>query len=250
MIGFNSLGSMGRLGNQLFQIASTIGIAKKNEISFHFTQWNYENYFEYVFPKIDFEPDEYLQINKSCYEDLRLIKNKKYFISGYLQSFKYFENIDISEYFTFKKEYIFDYDFQNCISLHVRRSDYLDNTHVYPILNKNYYKNSIEYLRNQGINFDKVLIFSDDIEWCKNNLNFIPEGKIIEGNNEIIDLIVMSKCQHNIIANSTFSWWAAYLNQNSNKKVICPDKWFNDHSEVSDFVYEDLIPNNWIKIKI
>jgi hypothetical protein len=70
------------------------------------------------------------------------------------------------------------------------------------------------------------IVFSDDIDWCKKNLPFLDEKIFIEGNDDFFDLYLMSKCQNNIIANSSFSWWGAWLNKSENKKVMSPKNWF------------------------
>jgi hypothetical protein len=90
------------------------------------------------------------------------------------------------------------------------------------------------------------IIFSDDISWCKENLSFLNNKIFIEGNTDFQDLYLMSKCKNNIIANSSFSWWGAWLNTNKDKIVIAPKKWFgisNSHLDTSD-----LYCNNWVTI--
>jgi 5'(3')-deoxyribonucleotidase len=90
------------------------------------------------------------------------------------------------------------------------------------------------------------LIFSDDIEWCKENFPNISDKFIfIEGNKDYEDLYIMSKCKNNIISNSTFSWWGAWLNQNENKKVVAPLKWFGSSINHNT---KDLYCDGWIKI--
>ena len=92
----------------------------------------------------------------------------------------------------------------------------------------------------------KYLIFSDDLEWCKENFDFIENKVIIEGNTDYQDLYLMSLCKNNIICNSTFSWWGAWLNKNDKKIVIAPEKWFSSADEY--YNTEDIIPSNSIKI--
>ena len=124
----------------------------------------------------------------------------------------------------------------------------------------------MEYYNKAIKQFDKdsnFLIFSDDIEWAKNNFKgdnfyFITENKI-EGNDvmdtlniskgghpDYIELYMMSLCDHNIIANSSFSWWGAWLNENPNKKVIAPKKWFGPaYGDIND---NDLVPETWTRL--
>ena len=97
---------------------------------------------------------------------------------------------------------------------------------------------------------DKDLVFSDDIKWCKEN--FIGDKFLfIEEDRDYIELFLMSQCNHNIIANSSFSWWGAWLNKNENKIVVAPSKWFGENSEyikqegIND---KDILPKSWIKI--
>ena len=93
-------------------------------------------------------------------------------------------------------------------------------------------------------NCENFIIFSDDIKWCKNN--FIGDKfTFIEGEKDYIDLWLMSLCNHNIIANSSFSWWGAWLNQNPNKKVIAPINWFGPEKKLNP---KDIYCKNWIKI--
>jgi hypothetical protein len=104
---------------------------------------------------------------------------------------------------------------------------------------------SLEYIQAALKQFSDdqytFLIFSDDIEWCK---QVFPDGVVfIEGNNQYKDLCLMSLCNHNIISNSSYSWWAAYLNQNKNKKIVAPSNWFIPAKPLTD-----LYPNNWIII--
>ena len=96
---------------------------------------------------------------------------------------------------------------------------------------------------NSKVSNPVYFIFSDDIEWCENQ--FTDWGKVtfIDGLNDRESLQLMSKCKHNIIANSSFSWWGAYLNENVNKIVCCPDKWFGPAMHHNDI--GDLIPNQW-----
>jgi hypothetical protein len=96
------------------------------------------------------------------------------------------------------------------------------------------------------VDSENILIFSDDINWCKNNL-LIKNKNIffIEGNQDYIDLWLMSMCKNNIMANSTFSWWGAWLNKNPNKKVFVPRTWFGNMIKHNT---KDLIPNTWIQI--
>ena len=91
------------------------------------------------------------------------------------------------------------------------------------------------------------LIFSDDINWCKEFFPDIPEKfKFIDGNTDYEDLILMSLCKNNIICNSTFSWWAAWLNQNQDKKVIVPTNWFG--KAYANNKTDDIFCENWIKL--
>ena len=254
MITFSRLGKMGRIGNQLFQIASTIGISKKNNKSFSFPNWQYSKYF-----KLKYEKNEgdnqcvTIKENQFCYTDFNLTSNSNYDLYGYLQSFRYFENINIYDYLDFEEifyEPIFkSFDFENSISIHFRRNDYLKLSHIYENLDINYYHNCLNMAKDI---FETIYVFSDDIDWCKLNFNYSGKKIIfIEGNSDIEDLMIMSKCKNNIISNSTFSWWAAFLNKNENKKIYCPENWFKlPNNEIVNFKCEDLIPENWIKIKI
>ncbi len=184
------------------------------------------------------------------------IKNNAYLI-GYWQTEKYFKDIkdvirkefilkDNLDSFCIEKEKKIKK--QNSVSLHIRRGDYIMNK----IANKNmgvcsldYYKKAINIL-GEKINDPTFFIFSDDMKWVKKNLK-IDFPIIFVSNGELKDyeeLILMSKCKHNIIANSSFSWWGAWLNNNPDKIVIAPKKWFNDTKRNS----KDIIPDNWIKI--
>ena len=137
---------------------------------------------------------------------------------------------------------------QNSVSIHIRRGDYLapvalEWLGVQPI---SYYLKAIDKI-TKGIPNVKFYIFSDDITWVKQNLKLDHDHEFVSGNittNALQDFYLMSKCKNNIIANSTFSWWAAWLNQNEGKFIIAPKKWYNQVT----FDTTDLIPNSWIRI--
>lgn len=175
---------------------------------------------------------------------------------GYWQNQSYFEAFkeDIISVFsllkpgetfcTLSEKYIG----QNAVSIHVRRGDYVSELHtnlVHGICSLDYYKEAIKRIEtdNPSTKFT-YLIFSDDKPWSKEAFSFLQDKEIIEQLTDAEELILMSQCEHNIIANSSFSWWAAWLNKNTKKKVIAPKKWFaKDLHDTSE-----LIPQNWIKI--
>lgn len=137
----------------------------------------------------------------------------------------------------------------NAISLHIRRGDYVNNatTNSYHgVCSLDYYKEAVNYIVEHVEN-THFYIFSDDLDWAKKNLDFIDEISFVELEDKDPDyeeMFLMSQCQHNIIANSSFSWWGAWLNQNKNKIVIAPKKWFGDPSIDTN----DLIPESWKRI--
>lgn len=115
--------------------------------------------------------------------------------------------------------------------------------HLHEDMSDNYYVRAMEYFRKKFGYKIEFLVFSDDIAWCKNSPIF-RNCSFHEGN-EIEDLNAMANCEHNIIANSSFSWWAAWLNPNPNKIVIAPKQWFADSENDKQFIG---IPETWIRI--
>ena len=179
-------------------------------------------------------------------------------LDGYWQSEKYFKNIEyqIREDFAFKNKpneinanILEKIRQSNSISLHIRRGDYVYNLNtnkVHGICSTEYYDQGISIIQSKVSN-PQFFIFSDDIEWVKKNHRFNSEPDYIDfnkGKDSFEDMRLMSNCKHCIIANSTFSWWAAWLNTNPEKIVIAPKKWFND----ATINTQDLIPETWIKI--
>jgi hypothetical protein len=128
----------------------------------------------------------------------------------------------------------------NTVSMHIRRGDYVEANDFHPVQNIEYYEKALDMIGD----YQKLLIFSDDIEWCKTNLQF-RNINFCDGFSPIEDMMIMSRCSHNIIANSSFSWWAAQLNENEKKKVIAPTKWFGPKLNLET---KDIIPETWIKI--
>lgn len=181
-------------------------------------------------------------------------KNNIYFFSHY-QTEKYFKNIeeDLKKEYTFplitddKNKQILDkMKNTNSISVHVRRGDYITSKSFKEICSLNYYKNAIKTIY-RNVNKPYFFIFSNDIDWCRKNFDmenviFVDNNK---GNKSYIDMQLMSCCKHNIIANSTFSWWGAWLNDNKDKMVLSPNRWFNSVEGTCD-----IIPNDWYKINI
>jgi len=182
----------------------------------------------------------------SFFRELKIDTNYNYYLSGFWQSDEYFKNnrIEILKELlpteSTKKELFNLYPSlnSNTTSIHIRRTDYLNSNGYHPVQTIEYYEKAIELVGS----YDNLLIFSDDISWCKNNLDF-RNMIFIEGNDDIIDLWLMSLCKNNIIANSSFSWWGAYLNLNKNKKVIAPSQWYGHFTGK-----KNTLPEDWIII--
>lgn len=182
------------------------------------------------------------------------------YLSGYWQSEKYFKNIEhrIRADFVFKQpmsggnQNIADSISQcNAISLHVRRGDYIQNTNtptMHAACSLDYYRLAIKKISRE-IKQPVFFVFSDDIDWVKTNLKIDFPCQYVDQNHgaeSYNDMRLMSLCRHHIIANSSFSWWGAWLNQRMDKIVIYPKKWFNDPcNDISD-----LTPETWIPINI
>lgn len=129
-------------------------------------------------------------------------------------------------------------------AIHIRRGDYIAvkaNRKIFEICDMDYYTKAIDYIKSKT-DTKKFFIFTQDKDWAKEN--FIGDQfEIFEGKSAIEDLLMMSKCYHNIIGNSTFSWWAATLNPNADKIVVAPKKWYKDERDLTDFIGKE-----WIRI--
>lgn len=182
-----------------------------------------------------------------------VLQLKNGFLKGYWQSDKYFINAGqkVKQAFTFptpkheKNLAVLEIiNASQSVSIHIRRGDYLiDGRNC--ALSADYWNKAIAYI-NQQIPEPVFFVFSDDLVWAKDNLQIL-NSQYIDWNkaeDSYWDMFLMSKCKHNIIANSSFSWWAAWLNDHKNKLVICPQNWM-PHFDGT----RDLVPKTWIKIQ-
>jgi hypothetical protein len=183
---------------------------------------------------------------------------KDVYLDGYWQSEKYFVDIQdvIRREFTIKveqdrqsREIAEQIAGTQSVSIHVRRGDYVSNPEtrrVHGVCNLDYYKQCISLIAEK-ITYPHLFVFSDDPGWVTDNLRFDYPTTFVTHNDaakNYEDLRLMSMCKHHIIANSSFSWWGAWLNANPNKIVLAPRRWFNDPGIDT----RDLLPDGWIKV--
>lgn len=137
----------------------------------------------------------------------------------------------------------------NSVSIHIRRGDYVSNPEtkrVHGSCDLDYYEKAIDILKTRS-GVTHLFIFSDDISWARENIRSSLATVFVDHTDEqhaYEDMYLMSSCKHNVIANSSFSWWGAWLNKNEGKNVIAPEKWFNDFPADT----KDLYPSTWITI--
>lgn len=182
-------------------------------------------------------------------------------LDGNFQCEKYFSGIEqlIRQDFEIKLDllenecanYLQKIQNTNSIAVHVRRGDYV-NLELHDVCNNTYYSNSIAYM-NTRIDTPHYFVFSDDISWCMANFD-LPECTFVElsasRENPMIDFMLMSLCKHNIIANSTFSWWPAWLNSNNGKVVVGPRHWFNNEDKLDWLICQDTVPDHWVRVDV
>jgi hypothetical protein len=258
----------GGLGNQMFQYAAAYSLAQKYKKTLKLdTQFfnikkkrtfGLHNY--RIFEKI-ISPQTINKLNPN----LLIIKHKKYnlkpvdikpnqhvYLDGFWSSEKYFKEVEkdlriifvprepLNKQNTELAEHIKN---SNAISIHVRRQDYLNLRNNVDICTLKYYNSSIETLISH-INNPEFFIFSDDFKWTKTNIRPEFSTVYVEHNKDrrnYVDVYLMSLCKHHIIANSTFSWWGAWLNSYKQKIVIYPKRWSSDNVHNM----EDRIPLDW-----
>ena len=167
---------------------------------------------------------------------------------GFFQTEKYFKHIEdeVREDLSFKDEIVETCEdimgqFDNPISLHVRRGDFIHNSSRHPVLHANYYKKALEMFDDDR----QVIIFTNDVEWCKEHPLFEDDRfAVAEGGNQFYDMCLMSMCSDFITANSSFSWWGAWLGNKG--KVVCPSGWFGP--DLKDNNTEDLFCEDWVVV--
>ena len=267
---------MGGLGNQLFQIFTTIAYSMKHNVCFRFTdkktlgggnctmRYTYWDTFLYklkpflttVFPPL-------IQINENGfnYNEIHILdKSQNICLYGYFQSYKYFEQycqticklIGID---TLKQKLIEKYNYSNSISIHFRLGDYKKIQWVHPIATYNYYKRALHYILEKHTS-SNVLYFCEDedidivIKTIDSLQRDFPQLTFERADTKLTDwqqMLLMSCCRDNIIANSSYSWWAAYLNTNHEKIVCYPSVWFGP---TVGHDTRDLCPPTWMKILV
>ena len=256
---------MGGLGNMLFQIAAGYALSKRTEseylINTQYTEIGHghsrpktpSDYLDTIFNKlIPYTHNHNLiEFHEPSFHYTPIVNiASNLILHGYYQSYKYFNDFDSEIQKLFAPDDIILTKLnnkypalqENTVSLHIRRGDYLTLSDFHHNLSISYYLNAIK----QFPAGTKYLVFSDDIDWCKTM--FVGNDYIfIESQSDIEDLYLMSLCKHNIIANSTFSWWAAWLNCNTTKTVIYPNRWFGP-ANINNLSTIDMFPEDWICI--
>ncbi len=255
---------MGQFGNQLFIMAAAISLALDHGAIYTFPDLvsnktdpmlniplNYEKVFYHInafLPKVPYE--FFYREPKFSYTPILYHPNMH--LTGWFQSEKYFINHkqEIIALFSphpkildyLKSKYSNIIDHPHTVSIHLRsyQKELPEIRRVYAEVGAEYVKQALSLFPENSL----FVVFSNDIEWCKNELSQISRPLIfIEGESYHHDFYLMSLCKHNIICNSTFSWWAAYLNRNPDKIVVAPSAWFKDFY-IQDT--QDLIPEEWV----
>ena len=275
---------MGGLGNQLFQIFTLINISlnkripfkipfnKKDLVSPHNNIYLRPTYWDSIFKSIkiftiQFEESWHIlkesSFSFSSLENIEISNNINIKLYGYFQSYKYFnknfENIKkilkLNQQQDIIKNNNINYFSDKIISLHFRIGDYKNIQQCHPILSIDYYINAIKFIKTKK-NINKVLYFGENkdnkeiIEKINKLQQVYPYIEFIKCKENLQDweqLLLMSCCDHNIIANSTFSWWGAYLNNNPDKIICYPNIWFGPAINNDT---RDLFPEYWNKIGV
>lgn len=190
------------------------------------------------------------------YKQVFSFENRNELFMGTWQSEKYFKHAikQVQQSFVFKTNLLSKLTKEvektilktNSVSIHIRRGDYFSSQYIDGfggICTLEYYIKAISIIKAKTENI-KLFIFTDDITWAKENLQFLELTFVSHniGNNSWQDMYLMSICKHNIIANSSFSWWAAWLNKNNEKIVVAPQRWWSSMEK------DDVVPENWIRI--
>lgn len=263
---------MGGLGNQLFQVFATIAYAMEYNTSFMFlnvqtlgggsttmrhTYWN--TFFSKLKPcLVNYIPNLHTTIKEHNFAFNKLpFYTENCLLDGYFQSYKYF-----CEYYDVIHQLIdveqmkcnLEFDGTNFISMHFRLGDYKKIQEVHPLTTYDYYKNALHFIQNNRSELYNVLYFCEDEDIDEVMTTIVrlekefPTYTFIRGNNTLEDweqMLLMSCCHHNIIANSSFSWWSAYFNNWTDKIVCYPSVWFG---QIANHDTKDLCPPDWTKI--
>lgn len=206
-----------------------------------------------------FRPNQVKERLFSCRKPF-LKEGNSYYMNGYWQSEKYFKDIAdiIRNEFVFKAPLNDSYfvqiqrqiDSTNSVSLHFRRGDYVSDkktSEYHGVCPLEYYERAVEKLSEQLL-FPHLFVFSDDISWVKSHFRTRFPTVYVEKSDEALhsDFRLMSRCKHNVIANSSYSWWAAWLNSNEEKTVIAPQQWYKNKRK--QLLATDKVPKQWLKI--
>jgi hypothetical protein len=267
---------MGGLGNQLFQIFALISLSIDTKHKFvlpidvNVCGTKRHAYWDSILCKLKFftvkQVTEFKTIKEKSfrYNRIELSNNENFCLYGYFQSYKYFQRhydsiykmIGIDKLQTNIKNQMSYIDLPNTIGMHFRLGDYKEVQQYHPILTFNYYKSALSYITNKLDSNTKtsVLYFceEEDVRTVEAIIYGLtrefPHVVFVRASNSLSDweqLILMSCCSHNIIANSSFSWWGAYFNTNPNKIVCYPSKWFGPALKHDT---SDLCPEEWIRV--
>lgn len=257
---------IGGLGNQMFQWAFGRSLALEKNTYMHIDIDGYNNQIGLTPRRFELElfnnlkyqtcnkknlpSDQYWAILRDGFNYLNAISQIEslscnIYLDGYWQSEYYFQKHKDVVYSDFSPSFE---EIIKCktliepdsVSIHVRRTDYVTSNGYHPIQPISYFSYAIDAIGD----YNKLYVFSDEIDWCKTNLKF-KNMVFMEGRSGIEDMRLMSFCKHNVIANSSFSWWAAWLNQNPYKKIVAPKNWFGAQANLNA---SDIVPAEWITI--
>ena len=268
---------LGGLGNQMFQHASGLGIADRLGTSYQADLSCFQNYAlrpeglsrlrigspvvseaEYPITKRSGEgyPEERAGLARVKEASMRFDEGVfahgcDLFLVGYWQNQRYFSSIRprlVQEFSpvepTASPEMLEEIQGSSSVAVHVRRGDYLQNPKVrrhFGVCTLDYYRMGVKLIAER-VGGARFFVFSDDPEWARANLKL--DATYVFGNSDIEDFRLMTACRHFIVANSSFSWWAAWLGQSSDKIVVAPDPWFISNR----FDSSEIVPTGWIKI--
>lgn len=251
MLTYSQLGGKGNLGNQLFQVASTVGLGRKLGHEVYFPKWKYSEFFDYELPELENKEGFKLVYEQQfCYHDWDL-KSGDYDLNAWLQTEKYFDVEETRKMFSFKKKFLEEVTKEiqpllnkKHILITVRRGDFVHHPNYHQLSYKYYF---LAILHNFPDWKERIFLFtSDDIGYCKKHFGFLTNAHFLENYSAIEQLAICSQCKDFIISNSTFSWWCAWLGEKNDSTIIRPRQYLRGkfRKKRND---KDYFPERWIK---